>query len=154
MKDLSPNVLYGFKINILKVRFHSNWMDNQTQKDEETTRKYGPLRWELAMPRILRKAAEHHIINLLAGWPGEVDLSGGNQFGVKKEKSLYGSRKRSSCLYSFRLTQLYLQLRRQPQTYYRHSSNSKNNKTVLKEELRLCRLVKSALECHDAQFKP
>ena len=24
MKDLSPNVLYGFIINILKVRFHSN----------------------------------------------------------------------------------------------------------------------------------
>ena len=24
MKDLPPNVLYGFKINILKVRFHSN----------------------------------------------------------------------------------------------------------------------------------
>ena len=24
MKDLSPNVFYGFKINILKVRFHSN----------------------------------------------------------------------------------------------------------------------------------
>ena len=133
MKYLSPNVLYGFKINILKVRFHSNqnltytyphslilissviypgakplialyikskilnsmrnltgsqcklynngvilqyldslsinlaaafwtvwihhkekkviteekcclWMDNQTQKDEEKTRKYGPLR--------------------------------------------------------------------------------------------------------------
>ena len=42
------------------------WMDNWTQKDEEKTRKYGPLRWELAMPRVLRKAAKHH--NQPSGW--------------------------------------------------------------------------------------
>ena len=51
-------------------------MDNQTQRDVEKTKKYGPLRWELKRkcPRCCVK--QHNIIiNILGGWSGEVELS-------------------------------------------------------------------------------
>ena len=71
----------------------------------------------------------------------------GNYFRAEKEKSSPGCRKRSSrsCIYNLRdkliLTTVII-------------IKVKNNKTVLKKELRLCRLVNSALECYDAQLKP
>ena len=35
-----------------------------------------------------------------------------------------------------------------------NNNNSNNNKPVSKEELQLCRLVNSALECNDGELKP
>ena len=35
-----------------------------------------------------------------------------------------------------------------------NNSISNNNKPVSKEELQLCRLVNSALECNDGELKP
>ena len=92
------------------------------------------------MPRILRKAAKHY-------QPSGRMVRWSDYFRAEKEKSSSWCRKRSSrsCIYNFRdkliLTTVII-------------ITVKNNKTVLKKELRLCRLVNNALECYDAQLKP
>ena len=61
-------------------------IDSRAQKDEEKTRKYGPMRWELKQqyPRYCLKQPKI-IIDVLGGWSGEVDLSMRELLGYRGE---------------------------------------------------------------------
>ena len=70
---------------IIAVEMSCPWVDNRTEKDEEKTWKYGPLRWELKQQFPGYSVKQYNIIiDVLGGWSCEVDRSMRELFGPKK----------------------------------------------------------------------
>ena len=84
------------------------WIENRKQKDEEKTRKYAPLRWEIKKQYSGYKITQINIImDVLGGFSKGLSSSVGEILGAKRNRDVLGRMQKSVVSSSLNITRTF-----------------------------------------------